>query len=46
MEQRATASTTLAPQDEDGLFTIQNPAVTFEELNLKDVRQERKDHEE
>ena len=45
-EERLTATSTLPQPDEDGLYTIQNPAVTFEELNLKDVRQERKENEE
>ena len=45
-EQRITATSTLPTPDADGLYTIQNPAVTFEELNLKDVRQERKEHED
>ena len=32
------AHATMPKPDADGLYTIQNPGVTFEELNLKDVR--------
>jgi len=40
------ATSTLPVPDADGYFSIQNPGVTFDELNLKDVQKERKENEE